>query len=57
VDPVPAFYLNADLDNDPDPGSQINTDTGGSGSKSWSAFELFQSQTVEILHGKYTQNR
>jgi hypothetical protein len=37
----PAFYLNADPDKDPDPGSQTNADPGGSGS--WSDFKVTKS--------------
>jgi hypothetical protein len=44
-----AFYLNADPDVDPDPGSKTNEDPGGSRSG-----QTFKSQKVEFLHEKYT---
>ncbi len=51
ADPDLAFYLNADPDTDPDPGSQTKADPGGFRSGSWSDIWVTKNW---ILHDKYT---
>jgi hypothetical protein len=51
ADPNPdaAFYLNADPDTDPDPGSKTNADPSDP-----DPGQTFESHKVEFLHEKYT---